>query len=534
MTPQSPVEAIRHPAIAVIGCGYWGSNLLRNFSAMGVLRCLSDTNQRQAQIQAETYGVPAVSVSEILADQQVDAVAIAAPAAQHSALAETAILAGKDVFVEKPLGLRVEEGRRLCELVPSTGQLLMVGHLLQYHPAFIKLKEMVHAGEIGRLQYIYSNRLNLGKIRREEDILWSFAPHDISMILGLTGEEPERVTAIGASYLHNVIADVTTSHLVFPSGAQAHIFVSWLHPYKEQKLVVVGERGMLVFNDGEAWQSKLVLYRHTIDWQQGIPTPIKSQAEEIPLDEMEPLSLELEHFVEAVRNRTQVRTDAAEGLRVLRVLAASSTSMASGGLPVVLEADRLAGDAQLHSVSIHSSSYVDSGCEIGPDTRIWHFSHVLTGSTIGRNCNIGQNVVIGPNAIVGDNCKIQNNVSVYEGVILEDGVFCGPSCVFTNVLNPRAEVNRKDEFRTTRVGRGASLGANCTIVCGNDIGSFALIGAGAVVTESVPDHALMVGVPARRIGWVSHDGERLGDDLICPRSGRKYVEVSPNELKELP
>lgn len=175
------------------------------------------------------------------------------------------------------------------------------------------------------------------------------------------------------------------------------------------------------------------------------------------------------------------------------------------------------------AASIHESAYVDDGAEIGEGTKVWHFSHVMTRTTIGKNCSIGQNVVAGPDVTVGDNCKIQNNVSLYKGVHLEQGVFCGPSCVFTNVLNPRAEIERKDEFRPTHVRRGATIGANATIVCGNELGEYCMIGAGAVVTRDVPAYALMVGVPARRIGWVSRAGEILDDTLTCPRTGERYV-----------
>jgi len=171
----------------------------------------------------------------------------------------------------------------------------------------------------------------------------------------------------------------------------------------------------------------------------------------------------------------------------------------------------------------HESAYVDQPCEIGEGTRIWHFSHILAGTRIGRNCVIGQNVMAGPDVTIGDNCKIQNNVALYKGVALEDGVFCGPSCVFTNVLTPRAEVERKEEFLSTRVGRGATIGANATIVCGHDLGDYCMVAAGAVVTRDVPAHALVAGVPARRIGWVSRAGERLSDDLVCPRSGERYA-----------
>jgi len=179
---------------------------------------------------------------------------------------------------------------------------------------------------------------------------------------------------------------------------------------------------------------------------------------------------------------------------------------------------------------VHESSYVDEPSTIGQGTKIWHFSHVLPNTTIGENVNIGQNCVIGPDVEVGDNCKIQNNVSIYKGVHLEEGVFCGPSCVFTNVNNPRAEINRRGEFLETRVKRGTTIGANATIVCGHDLGAYSFIAAGAVVTQNVPDHALMAGVPAKRIGWMSHAGAKLNDDLICPIDETEYEET-PTGLK---
>ena len=177
------------------------------------------------------------------------------------------------------------------------------------------------------------------------------------------------------------------------------------------------------------------------------------------------------------------------------------------------------------NVTIHESAYVDDGCKIGEGTKIWHFCHIISGTRIGRDCSFGQNVMVGPDVTVGDHCKIQNNVSIYKGVSLADNVFCGPSCVFTNVLTPRAGVERKDEYADTPVGKGATIGANATIVCGHSLGEYCTIGAGAVVTKNVPDYALMVGVPAKRVGWVSRTGDLLGDDLVCPRTGERYKET---------
>lgn len=184
-------------------------------------------------------------------------------------------------------------------------------------------------------------------------------------------------------------------------------------------------------------------------------------------------------------------------------------------------------------VFIHESSYVDDNVAIGSGSKVWHFSHILANCQIGKDCSLGQNVVIGPSVVVGNRVKIQNNVSVYEGVTLEDGVFCGPSCVFTNVNNPRSEIVRKDEYRKTTVKRGASIGANATIICGHDLGEYCFIAAGAVVTKEVPAYALMAGTPARRIGWISKAGGRLGEDLICPIDGTAYRQVTPNEIEEM-
>lgn len=241
--------------IAVVGSGYWGKNLVRNYAELGALSAVCDSSVQALETFRTNY--PQVKCTtdyrQILDEQAIHGVVIATPAATHFSLAREALLSGKDVFVEKPLALNVNEAEELRAIAEKQGRILMVGHLLQYHSAFIRLKELIRSGELGRIHYIYSNRLSFGKIRREEDIMWSFAPHDISMILTLAQEAPEYVMATGGNYLHKKIADVTTTHLEFPSGLKAHVFVSWLHPFKEQTLVVVAEKNMAVFRDTAPW-----------------------------------------------------------------------------------------------------------------------------------------------------------------------------------------------------------------------------------------------------------------------------------------
>jgi UDP-2-acetamido-3-amino-2,3-dideoxy-glucuronate N-acetyltransferase len=518
------------PAVAVIGSGYWGKNLIRNHHEIGSLRLICDTDEAVLQsFKAQYPGLETcLAANEVYTHAQVDGVVIATPAETHYNLAREALLAGKHVYVEKPLVLDQNEANELIKIANQRNLILMVGHLLQYHPIFVKLKQMSHSGELGRINYIYSNRLNLGKIRREENILWSFAPHDISMILALAEEEPESVLATGGCYLHSKIADVTTTHLAFKSGMQAHILVSWLHPFKEQKLVVVGDRKMAVFNDTKPWADKLWLYPHEIKWEHNLPVPAKAEPEKVDVPQLEPLKQECQHFLHCMATSERPVTDGAEGLRVLRVLKACQRSLDLKGKVVQIspETDVVVPPADSKDLDyfVHESAVIDEGASVGKGTKIWHFSHVLAGSDIGDNCNIGQNVVIGPDVTVGDGCKIQNNVSVYKGVTLEAGVFCGPSMVFTNIYNPRAEIRKMDQVRPTLVRKGATLGANSTIICGTTIGCYSFVGAGAVVNKNVADHALVVGNPAKQIGWVCTCGERLPDRLHCLDCDRNYVE----------
>lgn len=320
------------PRLGVIGLGHWGRNLVRNVVALDALGALCDSASAAREAHAASYPSARVEAdaAPILADRAIEGVMIATPAATHGALVAAAIDAGKHVFVEKPLCLDVAEAERLVLRAQRARRVLMVGHLLLYHPAFIALRAAVSAGRLGRLRYVYSTRLSLGRIRREENALWSFAPHDVSMILALVGMLPQRVVATGGHYLASNVADTTLSHLTFADGVQAHIFVSWLHPYKDQRLVVVGDEAMAVFNDVAGGPEKLLLYRHKAQWSGEIPIVDRAEAERIPFEAAEPLRRECEAFVAAIRGDKAPPSDGAEGVRVLRVLSACQRALESG------------------------------------------------------------------------------------------------------------------------------------------------------------------------------------------------------------
>ncbi len=507
--------------VGLVGAGYWGRNLVRVFSELGVLKAVSDISK--SAIYPLRLQYPHIKFTprpqELIDDGSLDALVISTPASTHYEFAKKALLKGKHVFVEKPLSFRLEEAQELAQLVSKSGRILMVGHILNYHPAVVKLKELIDRGELGRIEYIYSNRLNIGKLRREENILWSFAPHDISVILMLLGEYPSKVGSFGGTYLQKNIYDTTLTILDFKSGVKAHVFVSWLHPFKEQKLVVVGNKKMALFDD--LTQEKLFLYPHKIEWKGRVPVAQKAEREAVRIKNIEPLRAECQHFLKCIASGSSPKTDVYEGLRVLEILVASQNSLENEGRVIVLDRRGQLG----RDYFVHPSSFVDEGVEIGGGTQIWHFSHIIKGSKIGKNCKIGQNVVIGPNVRIGDGCKVQNNVSIYEGITLEDNVFCGPSCVFTNVYNPRSEIPRMKELKATLVKKGSTIGANATIVCGNTLGSYSFIGAGAVVTKDVPDYALVYGNPAQIKGWMCECGVKLEfkkTKAVCKACRKEY------------
>ncbi len=317
---------------ALCGIGYWGKNLARNLNGLNALHTICDPNVAQLELFRSHYSAVhfETSFDRMLQSEEIENVFIAAPAVLHYELTKAALLAGKDVYVEKPLCLESIQGKELVELAEKTGKILMVGHLLHYHPCVQKLQGMVAEKQLGALQYITSNRLNLGAYRLEENALWNFAPHDVSVILSLCGNQmPEHVYCMGGDYITPGIADTAVTLLKFPGNLRAHIFVSWLNPFKEQKLTVVGEKGMVVFDDTKVWEEKLVFYKNHLVWEGNVPKANPVEGHPVEVEQREPLKEECIHFLRCCEERKTPLTDGAEALRTLQVLEMAQESMSA-------------------------------------------------------------------------------------------------------------------------------------------------------------------------------------------------------------
>lgn len=329
MTIESPPS--RPIRVALIGCGRWGRNIARVLAQLGALEVIVDPAGSALQAYADELGCRITDSLDCIDDEGIDAVLIAAPAENHAALVRRALEARKPVFVEKPLALEVADAEALAQLAADRGLTLMVGHLLQYHPAFLTLKQLVNSGEIGELRHITSNRLNPGAIRSEENALWSMAPHDFSMVLGLTGCPPVNVASLSAKVVNPDIPDQYSVQLRFPGLVTAQVTVSWLSPYKEHKLTVLGTKGALVFEDTASDpERKLVIYRDYVDVSAGAPRFVKHAGEPVVFPSREPLEAEMRTFLNCVLGHETSPTGPSEAIPVLKLLqAAQSASMAA-------------------------------------------------------------------------------------------------------------------------------------------------------------------------------------------------------------
>lgn len=515
--------------VAVLGAGPWGRNHVRVWNELGNLVLVCDPDADAVRHISGSTGVRTSHDPRDAFGPDVDAVVLATPAPTHAELALQALRAGKHVLVEKPMALSSADARGLARAAEEGDLTLMVNHILEYHPAVTKLRTMVHEGELGRLLYLSSHRLNFGRMRTEEDALWSFAPHDLSLMVNLVGAAPREVSCKGGAYLSRDVADVTLMNLEWSGDVRGYVFVSWLHPHKDHRFVVVGDRQMAVLDDTRPWPEKLQVYPHRVEWIDGrVPVAQRAEPVPVPLEEAEPLKEAARHFLTCIDTGDEPRTGVANGLAVVELLEAGRHSLETRGGTVAVSPSRWEA-----SYFAHPTATIDEGAAIGEGTKVWHHCHVMSGATVGRDVVLGQDCYIGAGARIGDGVRVQNNVSVYDAVTLEDRVFVGPAAVFTNVINPRTEAPRKDAYDRTLVRQGASIGANSTLVCPVIVGRYALVGAGAVVTRDVPAHALVVGNPARRIGWICMCGERLAADLRCITCGRHY-ESADDGLREAP
>lgn len=312
--------------IAIVGCGYWGKNLVRNFYDLDVLSAVCDPNIEIVNHFAKQYNVKKYSFNDVINDTNIKGVVLAVPAKLHASMAIDALNSGKHVFVEKPLAMNENEANLMIKVAKKNNVQLMVGHLLRYHPVFAKLRNLLSCGELGKLNYIFSNRLSFGKIRSHEDVLWSFAPHDLSMILDLAREDPIYVNSNSTSMIQDGIADMASINLQFKSGLKSNILISWLHPYKETKLIVVGSSGSIIFDDNKPWKEKLAFYPFTFSSSKNFVDLKQHEVEYIDVLKEEPLRVECKHFINVIRNNINPLTDGYDGLRVIKVLTALTKS----------------------------------------------------------------------------------------------------------------------------------------------------------------------------------------------------------------
>lgn len=506
------------PRVAVIGAGNWGKNHVRVFHQLGALAAVAEAS---ASLRDRVrVGYPEVAVyadhADPLTDPDIKGVVIATPASTHYGLAKDVLLAGKDVLVEKPMTLSLTEADELVALAESRDRILMVGHLLLYKPAVQKIIAAVRDGLVGDLRMIEMRRMKLGQVRSQEDVLWSFAPHDVAVLLHLVRTPMTSITASGLNAIQQHITDDVHVHLTFEDAIAAHIHVSWFWPEDERRMVIVGTKGMITYDEHQnrVWLHRKGVHSDLSTWDEG--------SEELSITTADALEAEARDFLNCVGKRTQPIADGKIGRDVVRILVEAGQALdkdANNRNPIYF---------------VHPSAYIDQPVRIGRGTRIWHFSHVMTGAEIGEWCNLGQNVFVGCNVTIGNNVKIQNNVSVYEGVTLEDDVFCGPSMVFTNVDIPRSANPRESSgYLKTLVKRGCTIGANATIVCGVTLGEHSFVGAGAVVTKDVPAYALVYGNPARIQGWMCQCGDKLtciSKQAVCSGCGQVYEKITGEQV----
>ncbi|KAI0559666.1 Oxidoreductase [Gracilaria domingensis] len=549
------VDRASGPSLIIVGAGKWGSNIIATATALKLSIAVVDSNSEALAVARCNPRIPPScqffsSLDAALHALPTAAVVVATPPSTHFAVAKHAIAVGRHVLVEKPLCDTLQDAQQLVDLARSQNVTLMVDHLLHYSVHHRRMLCLIESGLIGKVTRVRMGRSNFGTVRSEENVLWSFTPHDVSILLAICGANtPTAVSCTGHKIVSTHVEDSVCLQVRFRDGIHAQIDANWMHPFKERRTIVYGSKGCLVLNEAMPdatlkkiqafnWSAKRKLDGTGVRIEKSeadILEYLKDQSIEAvcELEQMEtkqPLQVVLEHFLESIKEQTAPRTDGNEGVRVLRILSAASESLLKNGKSIPLPS--VSPSLQSFKSFVHPTAVVDHGAVLGKGTKVWHFSHIMPGAVLSEQCNIGQNVYIGGKAKLGKNVKVQNNVSIYDNVRIEDDVFLGPSCVLTNVKNPRSHVSRKHEYMSTIIKKGATVGANATIVCGVTLGEFSFVGAGAVVTKDIPPHAMVYGNPAVVKGWMSTTGTKLKLKDYSVTHERQSVFICP-ETKEL-
>jgi UDP-2-acetamido-3-amino-2,3-dideoxy-glucuronate N-acetyltransferase len=508
--------------VGLIGGGYWGKNLIKTFNEIESLHTVCEINEELQKFYKTHY--PYVKITgnydDMLNNSEITSICCSLPAPMHYEFSLRALNAGKHVFIEKPITLNTDHAQHLITVANAKNLHIMVGHLLHYHDSVKLIKQYISDGHLGDIRHIISNRQSHGILRSFENVLWSFAPHDISVALSLVGLQHEKLditdmTCSGSKSLGTDVHDVVNSSMMV-NGVYVNINVNWLSPYKEQKMTIVGTEGMIVFDDVA---KTLVLYdKPTALDTSGTVIANKNGKSKIitPESQYSPLYNECSHFVNLCKGNVENVTNGNEGLRTLFVLRnfdeiLNSKNNISSDLNSVLSVIDEDANVPMHTENPsdfmhHITSEVDEGALIGTNSKIWHWTHITKSAKIGENCNVGQCCYIAGE--LGNGCKIGNGVNVWLGVKCANNVFVAPSVVFTNDINPRCAHSKGGEYVETIVEEHATIGANSTIRCGIIIGKQSLIGCGAVVTKDVPPYHIVVGNPATSIGTIDEFGNR--------------------------